>query len=72
MRKYRNDVLDSVDSKKRTGLHVAAEIGQNILVDVMINAKYNLNARDKLLRTPLHWAAIGAHESSVDLLLNAG
>lgn len=72
MRKYKDEVLDAVDSKKRTGLHAAAENGQSVVVDVMINAKFNLNARDKLLRTPLHWASIGAHDGCVDLLLKAG
>lgn len=72
MRKYKEQVLDAVDPKKRTGLHAAAEHGQNTVVDVMINAKFSLNARDKLLRTPLHWAAIGEHDGCVDLLLKAG
>ena len=62
MRKYKEEALDAVDPKKRTGLHAAAEHGQNTVVDVMINAKFSLNARDKLLRTPLHWAAIGEHD----------
>lgn len=72
MRKYKEEVIDATDPKKRTGLHAAAEYGQNTVVDVMINAKFSLNARDKLLRTPLHWAAIGGHDGCIDLLLKAG
>ncbi|CAI2364245.1 unnamed protein product [Moneuplotes crassus] len=72
MRKYKEDILDAVDSKKRTGLHAASEHGQNTVVDLMINAGLNINARDKLLRTPLHWASIGAHDGCADLLLKAG
>lgn len=72
MRKYKEEVLDAVDSKKRTGLHSACEHGQTTVADVMINAKFNINARDKLLRTPLHWAAIGGYDGCIDLLLKAG
>lgn len=43
MRKYKTEVIDAVDSKKRTGLHAAAEHGINTIVDVMINAKFSLN-----------------------------
>ena len=38
----------------------------------MINSNFSLTSRDKLLRIPLHWAAIGEHEGAVDLLLRAG
>lgn len=62
MRKYKEEVLDAVDSKKKTGLHVASENGHNTVVDLLINAGFGINSRDKLLRTPLHWAAIGAHD----------
>ena len=72
MRKYKEEVIDAVDSKKRTGLHYAAENGHTTIVDVMINAQFSLSARDKLLRIPLHWAAIGGHDGWIDLLLKAG
>lgn len=72
MRKYKEDVIDAVDSKKKTGLHIAAENGHTTVVDVMINSEFSLSARDKLLRIPLHWAAIGDHDGCVDLLLKAG
>lgn len=38
----------------------------------MINSQFSLSARDKLLRIPVHWAAIGGHDGCVDLLLKAG
>lgn len=72
MRRGRELLDGAVDSKKRTALHVAAEIGHSSLVDLLLNKQLSPHARDKLLRTPLHWAALNGHEVPVELLVKAG
>lgn len=50
-------------------LHVAATNNHNETCDALINAGISKNARTKVDRTPLHFAAYEGHESIVRLLL---
>ena len=72
LRKSKDLYKTALDSKKRTPLHVAAEIGSSQLVDLFLNKGLSVFARDKLLRTPLHWAALNGHEVALELLVKAG
>lgn len=66
------DVLKAVDSKKKTALHVASEVGSSQLVDLFLNKGLSVYAWDKLLWTPLHWAALNGHEVALEILVKAG
>ena len=51
------NVLNSVEQKsKRSALHIAARHGHNHLVKFFIQKGADIGARDRLLKTPLHYA----------------
>ena len=51
------DVLDAVErTSKKSALHVAAAEGHTQLCEFLLNKGARVDARDKLLRTPLHLA----------------
>lgn len=72
LRRSRDLVLTALDSKKRTALHVAAEIGSSQLVDMFLNKGLSVHSWDKLLWIPLHWAALNGHEVALEILVKAG
>lgn len=50
-------LMNAVESKsKRSPLHIAAKCGHLYLVEQFLNKGANHEARDKLLKTPLHYA----------------
>ena len=52
-----DSVLDAVESSsKKSPLHIAAAEGHTQLCEYLINKGAKIDARDKLLRTPLHLA----------------
>ncbi|KAI0159896.1 hypothetical protein GGR52DRAFT_576635 [Hypoxylon sp. FL1284] len=57
-----------------TMMHMAAESGYVQLVHVLVNSKYrpDVNARDGLERTPLHWAVANRYYEVARLLLENG
>lgn len=69
----KNDVqkaLQAVDKKnKRTALHIAAKNGHLNLVEVLIRKKAVIDARDKLLKTPLHYACESGNAHVIQKLL---
>lgn len=55
-------VLQSVDPKsKRSPLHIAAKGGYMHLIELFLNKGADIEARDKLLKTPLHYACENGH-----------
>lgn len=46
--------------------------GKAAIVELLILNSFNPNARDKMLRTPLHYAALYGWDSVADTLLRAG
>ncbi|XP_066289374.1 uncharacterized protein [Branchiostoma lanceolatum] len=56
----------------RTSLHVASRYGQTEVVELLIECKADVNARDDLRRTPLHRAAEGGHTGTCELLIRHG
>jgi ankyrin repeat protein len=59
-------------TKKLANLHQAARDGDNETLIRLIGDGFELDARDKLRRTPLHLAAWAGHTSTVKALVGAG
>ncbi|RYP17693.1 hypothetical protein DL765_004371 [Monosporascus sp. GIB2] len=63
--------INARDEHGRTPLLLAAEIGQERVVEMLLNTgKVDVNARDEHGRTPLIWAAKNGCETVVKLLLS--
>ena len=65
--------IDDRDGNDETPLHVAAKLGFDLIVGLLINAGADVNARSgkSVALTPLHLAVIGGHEDVVQRLLEA-
>ena len=61
--------LHSEAYNQRTALHCAAQIGQQRIVELLLQYECDTNSQDQYGLTPLHYAVIGAHENIVKLLL---
>ena len=61
--------LHSEDYNQRTALHCAAEIGQQRIVELLLQYECDTNSQDQSGLTALHYAVIGGHENVVKLLL---
>ncbi|KAF7509247.1 hypothetical protein GJ744_008141 [Endocarpon pusillum] len=74
------DVLSSTDwiqqlsrfGDTRTLLHIAAEEGENPIVQRLLEKGVSPDSKDETSRTPLSWAAEGGHDAVVKLLLDKG
>jgi len=67
----RPDVVNAPNTYGRRPLHWAGLRGHASVVDVLLAAGADTNAKDANGCTPLHWAA-GGNASVVDALLTAG
>ena len=70
--KQSQDLVHARDPEGRTPLHLAAELGKNDMVKLLISKKANVHARDKRGQTPLHLAAIGDDKEIMVMLLKKG
>ena len=69
VRTLRMDV-DQVDAQGRTSLHFAAAADRGgSSIPMLLSLGADINAKDKYLRTPLHFAAINGCHAVSDLLL---
>jgi cytohesin len=57
---------------KRTALHKAVSRNRKDLVEVLLDYKANINAKDQYGNTPLHWAVSQKNKHMVELLLERG
>lgn len=55
-----------------TLLHIAAQRGWVPLMDMLVQHRSNLNARDSIGRTPLHYALMAGEQQAVEWLLQKG
>jgi len=55
-----------------TPFHLAAEEGQQQIVELLISKKADINARDNKGKTPLDWAATWGLKEIADLLRKHG
>ena len=63
-------MLAEVDqTNKKTGLHFAVENCHPQLVEYLINKGAKVDARDKMLKTPLHIASLKGYSILVRLLV---
>jgi len=46
--------------------------GHLTIVELLVMSGFNPNARDRTLKTPLHYASLHGHETIADTLLKAG
>ncbi len=53
---YLTDILNLVDTNKKSLLHIAAKCGHSDIVQFLISKNFSVYVRDKFLRTPLHLA----------------
>ncbi|KAK1448331.1 hypothetical protein CCUS01_11739 [Colletotrichum cuscutae] len=67
-------VLDGFEAKELTALHIAAAVGFKQLVSALIQNghEHEINKRDNLVNTPLHFAAYIGRPNIVDELLKRG
>ena len=74
LRKYEGDkkIVDVVNDKKKSPLHIAAKEGHTTIVELFLRKQFNPNARDRSLQTPLHCACLYGHAAIADLLLKSG
>lgn len=54
----RLEVLKSVDSTKKTPLHIASIKGHFEIVKYLVEEGFNVNARDRTLKTPLLYSCL--------------
>jgi len=66
------DVAARTSDTKRMPLHAAAEKGCTDLVELLLAANADINAKDGRDRTPLHWACCSSREAAAAALLKAG
>ncbi|XP_076873336.1 CARD- and ANK-domain containing inflammasome adapter protein [Brachyhypopomus gauderio] len=66
----RNRNVDDRNAWRRTPLHLAAEHGQERLVDLLLEKQAKINAMDNNKDTPLHWACRAGHLGTVQKLVN--
>jgi ankyrin repeat protein len=64
--------LDEQDTNGQTALHIAAEYGNDIFIDIILKKGGNPNLKDNNGQTPLHIAASNGYLSCLTLLLNGG
>jgi ankyrin repeat protein len=64
--------LDEKDTNGQTALHIAAEYGNDIFIDIILKKGGNPNLKDNNGQTPLHIAASNGYLSCLTLLLNGG
>ena len=53
-------------------MHLAAIEGHLSTVELLVLSGFNPNARDRTLKTPLHYSSLYGHESVSDTLIKAG
>lgn len=63
------DIYGHYFAEERTALHLAAERGYDTVVQELLRAGANVNARDKMKRTPLYLAAANARLACCKILL---
>ena len=66
-----NEILTTVDTNKKSLLHIAAKCGDVTLINVLLNHGFSVYLRDKFLRTPLHVACQFGKEKCFDELIKA-
>ncbi|XP_066532139.1 CARD- and ANK-domain containing inflammasome adapter protein [Hoplias malabaricus] len=66
----RNINVDERNTWRRTPLHLAAEHGQEVLVDLLLENQAKINAVDNNKDTPLHSACRAGHLGTVQRLIN--
>ncbi|KAL7888091.1 hypothetical protein AOLI_G00030650 [Acnodon oligacanthus] len=66
----RNKNVDDRNVWRRTPLHLAAEHGQELLVDLLLEKQAKINAIDNNKDTPLHSACRAGHLGAVQRLVN--
>ena len=62
----------SAKGQGMTGLHLAAFLGVNIVLEILAIDNSSLNLQDSSGRAPVWWAAKGGHAKMVKLLLEKG
>lgn len=66
-------VLKAVEKgSKKSALHIAAKFGFEALIEFFLNREANVDARDKLLKTPLMYACEYGKSQIVNMLLKRG
>ena len=68
-RGHEDQVLSEVDAQNKSGLHYAVEECHPQLVEYLINKGAKVDARDKMLKTPLHIACLKGYSIIVRLLI---
>ena len=63
---YMNEIIHLVDNNKKSLLHVAAKVGNVNMISLLLSKKFDVYARDKFFRTPLHLACQFGREVCAD------
>lgn len=54
-KKGKSELISTTDNFKRTALHLAVKESFDVLAEYLIGEGFSLNARDRELKTPLHY-----------------
>ncbi|KAK2152389.1 hypothetical protein LSH36_330g08038 [Paralvinella palmiformis] len=64
--------VNAYDKEGWTALHLAAQRGDAVMAQLLLNHHAQVDCQNKYGRTPLHWATIERHADVVELLLQNG
>jgi ankyrin repeat protein len=62
-------LIQTVDATKKSALHIAAKEGYEVLVEYLLAEGFGINARDRELKTALHYSCIQNQEVVSGILI---
>lgn len=65
--RFASVTFNETPEKHRTALHYAAEVGNVIVIEALLNAKANVNAKDSKNQSPLHLCIALREEPDIDV-----
>lgn len=67
-----SNMVDERSSGALTPLHIAAEVGRDSMIQILLNHNASIEASDSFQRTALHIASLAGHVECVNILIKNG